>query len=270
VGPPGPPSPLVSFAVNPPTITGGSTVEGILTLGAAAPAPQGKLVRISSDDPALVSVPSTVTVPAGSSTQSFPVKTAWATSTRSVGMTATLEGVAWSATLTVQARLRLGPAHTAVPTTPARGSPGAGGIHRVRLVLCGGSGILHHPGRRCGHVSRAALRGSHGSRHPPRPHRPSRPAPLVARPRQRRSRRRGDLVRAATRCGSFRRTARTPGRSPAARSENPPSIPPVMMAPQGLRLKAVPGIRGCEVPEAVWPPVSGQLAGWVGSQTRCT
>lgn len=128
VGPPGPPSPLVSFAVNPPTITGGSTVEGILTLGAAAPAPQGKLVRISSDDPALVSVPSTVTVPAGSSTQSFPVKTAWATSTRSVGMTATLEGVAWSATLTVRHGSGLAPLTPPSPLRPPEDRPAREGF----------------------------------------------------------------------------------------------------------------------------------------------
>jgi len=139
VGPPGPPSPLVSFAVNPPTITGGSTVEGILTLGAAAPAPQGKLV------PNLVGTtrrwfpfraPSPCRpAPARRASRS---RTAWATSTRSVGMTATLEGVAWSATLTVRHGSGLAPL-TRRPHYARRGSPGAGGIHRVRLVLCGGA-----------------------------------------------------------------------------------------------------------------------------------
>jgi len=118
VGPPGPPSPLVSFAVNPATITGGHSGVGTLTLAAAAPAPQGALVQISSDDPALVSVPSTVTVPAGSSTQSFPVKTAWATSTRSIAVTAALDGVTRSTTLTVKHGSGLEPLAAPAPLSP--------------------------------------------------------------------------------------------------------------------------------------------------------
>jgi hypothetical protein len=118
VGPPGPPSPLVSLAVNPATITGSHSGVGTLTLAAAAPAPQGALVHISSDDPTLVSVPSTVTVPAGSSTQSFPVKTAWATSTRSIAVTATLGGVTRSATLTVKQGSGLDPLAAPAPLSP--------------------------------------------------------------------------------------------------------------------------------------------------------
>ena len=77
--PPPPPPPsqgpaLASVRISPTDVVGGTPATGTVTLTSAAPA-GGVAVPLTSDDPIAATVPATVTVPAGSTTASFPVTT---------------------------------------------------------------------------------------------------------------------------------------------------------------------------------------------------
>ncbi|MFL6246089.1 MAG: Ig-like domain-containing protein [Thermoanaerobaculia bacterium] len=65
---------LVQVAVDAPTVTGGTSVNGTATIGAPAPA-GGALVTLSASDTQLASVPATVIVPQGSTSASFTITT---------------------------------------------------------------------------------------------------------------------------------------------------------------------------------------------------
>ncbi|MFP5246263.1 MAG: discoidin domain-containing protein, partial [Thermoanaerobaculia bacterium] len=65
---------LVQVALESPTIEGGTSVNATVVLGAPAPA-GGALVTLSSSDTSLATVPATLVVPAGSTSQSFTVST---------------------------------------------------------------------------------------------------------------------------------------------------------------------------------------------------
>ena len=65
---------LATVAVNPNQVVGGDSSTGTVTLTAAAPA-GGVEVGLSSDDTAAATVPASVTVPAGSTSASFPIAT---------------------------------------------------------------------------------------------------------------------------------------------------------------------------------------------------
>jgi hypothetical protein len=73
------------------------------TVRLTSPVPAGGLtVALSSSRTSRATVPSSVTVPAGSSTATFTVSTPSSASQGSVTITATLYGVAKTATLTVK------------------------------------------------------------------------------------------------------------------------------------------------------------------------
>ena len=75
--PPPPPAQgpaLSSVRITPTDVVGGTPATGTVTLTSPAPA-GGVDVPLTSDDPVAASVPATVTVPAGSTTASFPVTT---------------------------------------------------------------------------------------------------------------------------------------------------------------------------------------------------
>jgi hypothetical protein len=81
-------------------LIGGTAGTGTVTLNAPAPA-GGAVVALSSSNPALASVPASVTVPAGETSASFPISTALAAESAVVTITATLSGLAKSASLEV-------------------------------------------------------------------------------------------------------------------------------------------------------------------------
>ena len=97
-GPTGPPT-LTALGVNPSSVVGGASSTGTVTLSGA---PSGGVsVALSSANPAVVSVPASVSVTAGSSTASFTAGTSSVTTTQVVGLTASLDGTTKSASLTV-------------------------------------------------------------------------------------------------------------------------------------------------------------------------
>jgi hypothetical protein len=79
---------------------GGTTTQNILALNAPAPA-GGAIVMLTSGNPAVASVPATVTIPSGATSTSFTITTTAVTANTLVPITGTYGGSTKSATLTV-------------------------------------------------------------------------------------------------------------------------------------------------------------------------
>ncbi|HLV79760.1 MAG TPA: hypothetical protein VKT32_05735 [Chthonomonadaceae bacterium] len=91
---------LKSFSCSPSSPIGGKAATGKITLATAAPA-GGAMVALSSSNPAVLSVPQTVTVPFGATSVSFPLNPAFVTSSTPVTLSAA-RAVTKTLALTVQ------------------------------------------------------------------------------------------------------------------------------------------------------------------------
>jgi hypothetical protein len=92
--------PVFTVAVDPSPVSGGLAATGTATL--TSPAPQGgATITLASDHPEVATVPATVTVPAGATQVSFPVRTAPVERETSVQISASSGGPARTATLKV-------------------------------------------------------------------------------------------------------------------------------------------------------------------------
>jgi hypothetical protein len=107
---------VTSLAVNPTSVTGGSSSTATVTLNDTAPS-GGATVQLSSMSPA--AVPASVTVPAGATSATFSVTTTSVTSTTQARVWALLN-TSWGAVLTVQAGGSPPP-----PPPPSGGTPAA-------------------------------------------------------------------------------------------------------------------------------------------------
>lgn len=94
------PNTVTSLSLNPQTVASGGTSQATVTLAAAAP-PQGTIVQLHSGNPAISTVPATVTVLSGHSQATFAVPTKLLTSSSTTDISATLNGTTRHATLTV-------------------------------------------------------------------------------------------------------------------------------------------------------------------------
>lgn len=94
------PPAIKSLTLRPNSLVGGSTSTATLSLTSVAPL-GGMLVQIQSSS-ASAAVPSSVTIAAGKTILSFPVKTSKVTSTSTVSITATGGGTTKTATLTIK------------------------------------------------------------------------------------------------------------------------------------------------------------------------
>jgi hypothetical protein len=65
---------LTSLVIDPATVEGGGTVNGTVNLGTAAPA-SGATVTLSSSDTSLATVPPSIVIPPGSTSETFPIST---------------------------------------------------------------------------------------------------------------------------------------------------------------------------------------------------
>ena len=92
---------LSSLIVSPTSVSGGNDSQGTVTLTATASA--NTTVNLSSSNSSVASVPSTVTVAAGSKSATFTIKTNRVSNSTSVTITASQGGVTKTATLTVTA-----------------------------------------------------------------------------------------------------------------------------------------------------------------------
>ena len=91
---------LTGLAVSPSGVVGGNSSTGTVTLNGAAPT-GGVSVAVSSANPAVLVVPASVSIAAGSWSASFSATTSSVTSTQVVGLTASLDGTSKSTALTV-------------------------------------------------------------------------------------------------------------------------------------------------------------------------
>ncbi|HSC43290.1 MAG TPA: hypothetical protein VLH17_13485 [Candidatus Binatia bacterium] len=128
---------LSSVGLNPSTITGGQSATGTVNLTGPTPS-AGALVSLSSANPA-ASVPSSITIPANSSSASFTISTTTVTTTTAGNITATYFGASKSATLTVNP-----PAPAAIssltlsPSTIVGGSAATGTVTLTKAAPAGG------------------------------------------------------------------------------------------------------------------------------------
>jgi hypothetical protein len=97
------PPALASLRVSPSTVVGGTTVIGTVTLPAPAPA-GGALVTLQSSKPAIATPPSSVTIPAGTTSTTFSITTVKPGKNTTVTLTASYAGISKTAFLTVQRR----------------------------------------------------------------------------------------------------------------------------------------------------------------------
>ena len=100
VSTPAPLPALAQLAFDPSRVAGGQISTGTLWLRGPAPS-GGAVVTLSSNAPAVASVPATMTVPAGAWTGSFTVSTRQVKQIKTVSVTATYAGSSVSARLTV-------------------------------------------------------------------------------------------------------------------------------------------------------------------------
>lgn len=91
---------LSTVAVRPSSVTGGSAVDGQVALSAPAPA-GGAVVALSSGEPGVAQVKAAVTVPAGATKATFPIRTSGVETTTAVVVSASWGGVTRTTTLTV-------------------------------------------------------------------------------------------------------------------------------------------------------------------------
>jgi hypothetical protein len=106
-----------------PTSEGGTTSQGTVTLSSPAPS-GGTVVNLSSSNTAVATVPTSVTVPHGSTSTTFPISTSIVSSQTLVTFTASADSATESATLTVNPVPTPVPlaSLTLSPTTVKRGS----------------------------------------------------------------------------------------------------------------------------------------------------
>jgi hypothetical protein len=94
---------LVTLSVNPTAVNGGSTATGTVTLNGKAPA-GGAVVALSSSNTAAATVPSSVSIAAGSNSASFNVTSKMVHSITTVTISASYAGVTKTTNLTVRKR----------------------------------------------------------------------------------------------------------------------------------------------------------------------
>ena len=94
------PPKLVGLKVEPSSVVGGRASTGTVTLSGPAPS-SNAAVTLSSSNSSLVSVPATVTVPAGATSRSFPISTKPVKRTKTLTIHASYNASSLTATLTI-------------------------------------------------------------------------------------------------------------------------------------------------------------------------
>jgi hypothetical protein len=97
------PPAALSVTLTQATVVGGTSLSGIVTLNAIAPA-SGALVTLASNTPSAATVPASITVPAGATNTTFPVTTL---TTLTVPVSVTISAVAGGTTRTAALRVEV-------------------------------------------------------------------------------------------------------------------------------------------------------------------
>jgi hypothetical protein len=137
------PSPMaspLSVMLNPTSVYGGTASQGTVTLSTAAPS-GGTVVKLSSSNTAVATVPTSVTVPAGSTSATFTASTSDVSFQTLVTVTASAGSAAESATLKVNpAPSPVGVASLALnPTSVKGGNTSQGTVTLVEVAPSGGT-----------------------------------------------------------------------------------------------------------------------------------
>jgi uncharacterized protein (TIGR03437 family) len=93
---------LVGLTVSPASLQGGNSATGTVTLSTASTTLAGASVTLQSSNTLVATVPASVAIGTGQTTATFAITTSAVSASQSVTITATLNGVAQTATLTVQ------------------------------------------------------------------------------------------------------------------------------------------------------------------------
>lgn len=125
---------ITGLSVGPNSIAAGSSTTGTITLQAVAPA-GGWTVNLSAAVPSLVTVPTSVLVPAGSSTVTFPITTKATSSTLTIGVYATCPTSSASTTVTIN-----GNSLVSVSVNPTSVTAGGSVIGTVTINTAAGTG----------------------------------------------------------------------------------------------------------------------------------
>ena len=126
---------LLAMGVNPTSVVGGASTTGTVQLVVPAP-PGGGVVTLTSDNPALVQVPTSVSVPAGNSATSFTITTSVVASFTTVRVDASAGGVTRSEFINLAANPNNPPAGLQAVTLGA-GSVTGGTTATGTVVLSG-------------------------------------------------------------------------------------------------------------------------------------
>jgi len=124
---------LSTLALNPTSVNGGSSSTGTVTLSGAAPS-GGAVVNLSSSAPA-ATVPSSVTVIAGYTSETFTVNTTTVTASTPVTITASYAGVSKTASLTIMPPATAGTPRGSYTLTVTRTSSGVSRSTTVQVVV---------------------------------------------------------------------------------------------------------------------------------------
>jgi hypothetical protein len=131
---------LTSLSLNPPSVTGGTSSTGTVTLNGAAPT-GGLSVTLSSDN-ASATVPASITVAGGSTTATFTVTTGTVGSSTSATITAGYNSVSKTAALTVTPATSVSLSSVAVtPTSVVSGTSSTGTVTLSAAAPAGGLAI---------------------------------------------------------------------------------------------------------------------------------
>jgi hypothetical protein len=117
-----PQQPPTSLTLNPSSTSGSTGSSGTVTI--ASPATSDLSLSLTSSNPAVVSMPNSVTIPSGSTTGGFSITTAPVTSQTVVTISVSGAGVTKTATLTVNPSTTVSPTPTpTVSPTPTSSGP---------------------------------------------------------------------------------------------------------------------------------------------------
>ena len=133
---------ISSVTFNPASIPNGGTSTGTVTLSAAAPS-GGSVVSLSDDNPSVLNVPSSVTVPAGATTGTFQAaaKNAFVLSNTVVTTTATLGSSTAQGTVTVTTGIAV-TGISVKPSSVTAGNSTTGTVTIASAAPSGGNEVL--------------------------------------------------------------------------------------------------------------------------------
>jgi len=123
---------LSTLSLNPTTVTGGDSSTGTVTLSGPAPS-GGAQVALSSSDPSVATVPSSVTVAAGATSATFTVSTNAVSASTTVAISAIYAGVTKTASLTVNPAAPPTPTLTSLALSPTSVTGGNSSTGTVTL-----------------------------------------------------------------------------------------------------------------------------------------